>query len=129
MSNWSAVKVRLMNKEGVIGCSAEGHVSHVLSSRMSSRPMGWSRIGTDKMAHLRAYYFNGGNMLELVQKQRKELPKAAGAEENDIISCEEMLRAERNKHYKLGKYTERISHSVSADAKKYAWFNAHIWGL
>lgn len=33
-----------MNKEGVIGCSAEGHVSHVLSSRMSSRPMGWSSL-------------------------------------------------------------------------------------
>ena len=129
MSNWSAVKVRLMNKEGVIGCSAEGHVSHILSSRMSSRPMGWSRIDTDKIAHLRAYYYNGGNMLELVRKQREELPKAAGAEKNDIISCEEMLRAEKNKRYELGKYTESISHSVSVDVKKYAWFNAHIWGL
>lgn len=129
LSNWSATKIRLMRKEGVIGCSAEGHVSHVLSSRMSSRPMGWSRIGTDKMAHLRAYYYNGGNMLELVRKQRKELPKAAGAEENDIISCEEMLRAEKNKRYELGKYVESISHRVSTDAKKYAWFNAHIWGL
>lgn len=129
LSNWSATKIRLMRKEGVIGCSAEGHVSHVLSSRMSSRPMGWSRIGTDKMAHLRAYYYNGGNMLELVRKQKKVLPKAAGAEENDIISSAEMLSAERNKHYELGKYTESISHSVSAIAKKYAWFNAHIWGL
>jgi hypothetical protein len=96
---------------------------------MSSRPMGWSRTGTDKMAHLRAYYYNGGNMLELVRKQREKLPKAAGAEENDIISCEAMLRAEKNKHYELGKYTESISHSVSTSAKKYAWFNAHIWGL
>lgn len=129
VSNWSAVKVRILNKEGVIGCSAEGHVSHVLSSRMSSRPMGWSRVGTDKMAHLRAYYYNGGNMLELVRKQKKELPKAAGAEENDIISSAEMLSAEKNKNYELGKYTESISHSVSTSAKKYAWFNAHIWGL
>jgi hypothetical protein len=128
LSNWSAVKVRLADREGIIGCSAEGHVSHVLSSRMSTRPMGWSRIGVDKMAHLRAYHWNGGNMLELVRNQKKGLSKAAGAEE-DIISCEEMLRSERNKHYQLGKYMESISHSVSVDVKKYAWFNAHIWGL
>ena len=25
------------------GCSAEGHVSHIYSDRMSSRPMGWKR--------------------------------------------------------------------------------------
>ena len=129
LNNWSAVKVRLKKEEGIIGCSAEGHVSHILASRMSSRPMGWCRIGADKMAHLRAYYYNGGDMLELVRKQKQELPKAAGAEENDIISSTEMLSAERNKHYELGKYTESISHSLSASAKKYAWFNPHIWGL
>ena len=129
LSNWSAVKVRLANRDGVVGCSAEGHVSHVLSSRMSSRPMGWSKKGADKMARLRAYYWNGGNMLELVREQRKELPKAAGAEENDIISSAEMLRAEKNRHYKLGKYFESINHSISADARKYVWFKAHIWGL
>lgn len=36
-----------------------------VSDRMSSRPMGWSMAGTAKMAWLRAYYLNGGNMLEL----------------------------------------------------------------
>ena len=129
LSNWSAVKVRLAGREGILGCSAEGHVSHVLSSRMSSRPMGWSKIGVEKMARLRAYYWNGGNMLDLVREQKKELSKAAGAEESDIISSAELLRAEKNKHYELGKYVASISHSVSADVKKYAWFNAHIWGL
>lgn len=129
LSNWSAVKVRLKKEEGVIGCSAEGHVSHILASRMSSRPMGWCRIGADKIAHLRAYYYNGGDMLELVRNQRQELPKAAGAEGNDIISSADMLSAERNRHYMLGKYTESISHSLSANIKKYAWFNSHIWGL
>lgn len=129
LSNWSAIKVRLANRDGIVGCSAEGHVSHVLSSRMSSRPMGWSKIGADKMARLRAYYWNGGNMLELVREQKKELPKAIGAEENDIISSAEMIQSEKNRHNKLGKYFESINHSISADAKKYVWFNAHIWGL
>ena len=49
LSNWTAAKIRLKDRETVKGCSAEGHVSHVLSSRMSSRPMGWSRTGVDKI--------------------------------------------------------------------------------
>lgn len=38
--NWKGIRARL--KEGNIGSSTEGHVSQVLSARMSSRPMGWS---------------------------------------------------------------------------------------
>ena len=89
--------------------------------------MGWSKIGVDKMAHLRAYYWNGGNMLDLVRQQKKELPKAVGAEESDIISSAELLRSEKNKHYNLGKYVASISHSVSADVKKYDGLT-HIFG-
>lgn len=47
------------------GCSAEGHVSHVLSERMSSRPMAWGVMGAEKMAQLRAFYFSGGDFSEL----------------------------------------------------------------
>lgn len=54
-----AAKLRLRHQNGVKGSSTEGHVSHVLSSRMSSRPMGWSIKGATKMAKLRAYELNG----------------------------------------------------------------------
>ena len=128
LSNWTAAKIRLAKRKTVKGCSAEGHVSHVLSARMSSRPMGWSRTGVDKMAHLRAYYWNGGDMLELVRRQKKEIPEVAGAEK-EVLSCESMLRWEKQRHNKLGKYVESISHSISTEGKKYAWFNGHIWGL
>lgn len=127
-SNWTAAKIRLSNRETVKGCSAEGHVSHVLSSRMSSRPMGWSRLGVDKMAHLRAYYWNDGNMLELVRMQERKLPEAAGCE-GEVLSCESMLRWERQHNRELGKYVESIRHSVSSEIKKQAWFKGHIWGL
>ncbi len=46
-------------------CSAEGHVSHVLSARLSSRPMGWSLAGAERIAQLRAFYFNGGDFKSL----------------------------------------------------------------
>ena len=52
-----------------LGCSAEGHVSHVLSARMSSRPMAWSIAGADKMSKLRAFYFNGGSFSNLIKLQ------------------------------------------------------------
>lgn len=128
LSNWMAAKIRLLHQNGVKGCSAEGHVSHVLSARMSSRPMGWSKKGASKMSQLRAYHLNGGDMLELVRCQGYERPKAAG-DEYRIISAEEMLRAEKRRHGELGKYMETITHHISLDTKKKVYFQSHLWGL
>lgn len=128
LSNWTAAKIRLKHKDGVKGSSTEGHVSHVLSSRMSSRPMGWSVTGATKMAQLRAYYLNGGDMLELVRYQEKELPKAAGAE-YDLLSSSQIIASERNRHGELGKYVEAMTHSLPLQNKKIVYFNSHIWGL
>lgn len=35
------------------GCSAKGHISHIYSDRMSSRPMDWSIHNIDNMSKLR----------------------------------------------------------------------------
>lgn len=128
LSNWTAAKLRLRHQEGVKGSSTEGHVSHVLSSRMSSRPMGWSIKGATKMSQLRAYVYNGGDMLELVRYQKKDKSKAVGAE-YDVLTSAQVLQSEKNRHGQLGKYTESISHSMSLQDKKIVNFNAHIWGL
>lgn len=55
-------------------CSAEGHVSHVLSARLSSRPMGWSIDGANRMAALRAFMYNGGNFDDLVRFGKRPQP-------------------------------------------------------
>lgn len=55
-----------------IGCSAEGHVSHILSERLSSRPLGWSYVGVDDMAKLRAFRANNGNIYEVIKGQKKD---------------------------------------------------------
>lgn len=52
-------------------CSAEGHVSHILSARMSSRPMAWTREGAGKIASLRAYLYNKGDFLTLIREGKK----------------------------------------------------------
>lgn len=129
LENWDAAVTRYKSRDIVFGCSAEGHVSHVLSSRMSSRPMGWSRTGADKMAHLRAYYFNNGDMLELVRYSRKELPKVAGAEKDRIFSAEAMLRWENRARRQNGKYYEAIRASIGLQKAKQLYFSKGIWGL
>lgn len=60
-----------LDKENV--CSAESHVSHVLSARMSSRPMGWSISGADRIAKLRAFMYSGGDFKTLTT-ERTEAP-------------------------------------------------------
>lgn len=59
-TNWEGIEV--YKEEASRGSNTEGHVSHVLSSRLSSRPSGWSREGLKAMAELRAYCCNGGHV-------------------------------------------------------------------
>ena len=127
LSNWMSAKLRLQRKPYIKSCSAEGNVSHILSSRMSSRPMAWSLAGVDKMARLRAYHENKGDMLELVRLQSEELPKAVG--ENKCITGSDLIAWE-NKHRKRnGKYFDAIQGSLSMQIKKQMWFGSHLVGL
>lgn len=71
-NNWDGIKVQEEEYEKVIGCSAEGHNSHILAARMSSRPMGWSKDGADKMARLRAFKANDGKVIDFIKAQKKE---------------------------------------------------------
>ena len=121
-------KIRVSYKKALPGCSAEGHVSHVLSARMSSRPMGWSRTGAAKMSQLRAYYYNGGDMLKLVKNQKKELLKVSG-EERTFFTPVEIMQSEKNRHKELGKYMQSMSGTIDNRIKKYIWFSSHISGL
>ena len=129
LNNWTAAKIRLRETEGKVGSSTEGHVSHVLSSRMSTLALGWSLLGADKMAQLRAYYLNGGDMLSLVRYQKQELPKVAGDEARSYLSTREILNSERNRHGEIGRYYDSIQHSICADWKVKKYFQEHIWKL
>lgn len=59
-NNWEGIEI--YSREACGGSSTEGHVSHVLSSRLSSRPMGWSKAGLKAMSELRAFCSNGGRV-------------------------------------------------------------------
>lgn len=113
----------------LVGSSTEGHIYHVLSSRMSCLAMGWSRKGADRMARLRAYHFNRNDMLELAQYQKRRLKKAAGTEETtELISG---VRRTQYKHPAWGKYVDAVQVELSEELKKWMSIGMHsyIWKL
>nr|WP_073962276.1 UPF0236 family protein [Mediterraneibacter gnavus] len=111
LGNWAAIRRTLRNKL-VNGCSAESHVSHVLSDRLSSRPMGWSQRGADRMSKLRCYEKNYGRdgIINLVRISREEKRlQATGTE--DVELKEVSLREIRAEHYNQARsYIDRIQH-------------------
>lgn len=129
LGNWAGIMQWVQDKNKEIQCSAEGHISHIFADRMSSRPLGWSRIGADKMSRLRIYEKNGGNMLELVRFQKKEQPMAAGCEEV-IYSSSKMFLAEKRNKQELGILADMPIYSIPyRQVKKIATLKNHIWGL
>lgn len=114
-SNWMAAKLRLRRENSVVGSSTEGHVSHVLASRMSSRPLGWSRHGAHQMGQLRAYSWNKGNMLELVRFQ-KEAHEFKNESEHKVF-VRDILNSD-NRHKPNGKYYDKIQCSLPVQARK-----------
>lgn len=70
IDNFDSICLRMQKNEEILGCSAEGHVSHILSNRLSSRPMGWSYKGCNNISKLIAYHYNGGNIAKLLSKKR-----------------------------------------------------------
>lgn len=129
LGHWRAIMNGVHNRKDDIHCSAEGHISHIYADRMSSRPLGWSKRGADKMARLRVYKKNGGDMLELVRYQKQELPKAAGMEEV-ICSAKEVLRSERKNRKAQGKYADMPVYTIPyAQIRKIAAIKNHKWGL
>lgn len=72
LNHWEAIIIRNDDSDARTGCSAEGNVSHIYSSRLSSRPLGWSRTGVDQMARLRIYRQNGGKVYDLMKYQKRK---------------------------------------------------------
>lgn len=112
---------------------------HFLSTKWSKKlftinhyePQNSKCIVTQELSayELRAYYYNGRDMLELVRYQKENLQKAVGCEEV-VFSCEEMLREERKRRRVLGKLAELPIYRIPyPQIRKIANFKGHIYGL
>lgn len=71
LNNKDGIENYCRYKEYLHGCSAEGHVSHVYSDRMSSRPMGWKSTNVNNMSKLRLLKADKIPVKEIVSKQGK----------------------------------------------------------
>lgn len=103
-NQWKGIEEFVRYKDSnKLGCSAEGHVSHILSSKMSSRPKGWSISGLEAITKLRIFIENSGTRSKIEEilkiknkktaKERKEklknikrLQKKTGEMLNNITS-------------------------------------------
>lgn len=73
LNHWESIIIKNNDEDARMGSSAEGQVSHIFATRLSSRPMGWSKTGADKMARLRVFKANGGKVVDLIKyKKEKE---------------------------------------------------------
>lgn len=108
--NWKGVRNRVGKKAGVLGSSTESHVSHVISARMSSRPMGWSKEGAKKLSFLRIYWKNGGKMEQLLSEERKCEEKRG---EEKILSAAELIHWEKQTKKHNGKYVDAVQARLS----------------
>lgn len=85
LSQWDGIKIRVEEPGGCWKCCAEGQVSHVLSDRMSSRPMGWSEWGCHQMSQLRAYHWNNGKVIDLLKYQKKKKRQDTHRQEQEAL--------------------------------------------
>jgi hypothetical protein len=95
LNNWAGIEIKVDNYE-IVGCSAEGHVSHIFSDRLSSRPKGWSTKGVDQMSQLRVFKQNGGKVYDLVMAQKKKEKQIQKQELQDELIQE--LRTEGKRY-------------------------------
>ncbi len=120
LENWAAVRRMLRNKL-VNGCSAESHVSHILSDRLSSRPMGWSQTGADRMSKLRCYEKNYGRdkIIDLVRYSRAKKKLPCTGTDGEVVKAVS-LREIRAEHYDQARsYIDRLqAHIPGYTAKK-----------
>lgn len=120
-NNFESICLRFSKDKHIIGCSAEGHVSHVLSSRMSSRPMGWTIEGANKITKLRLYKLNGGDIYELVKANDEALQMMhtfKSEQEDDRVYSAKVINDDINKknHEEL-KYIEHYQATVTNHGK------------
>jgi hypothetical protein len=122
MNNWTGIIIYNTRGHEITGCSAEGHVSHVLSSRMSSRPLGWSKKGADNMAKLRAFAWNGGNIYDLLMYRKYREQQEERDEEIDTI-----VKSARTR---LAKSNNCIDHSLAAiETGRVNWLYGMMKGI
>lgn len=129
LGNWTAVR-RTLKDETVNGCSAESHASHMLSDRLSSRPMGWSKTGADRMSKLRCYAKNYGEekIIDLVKYSRAKRKQLRTGTDDIPVKELRLSQIVAEHHNQLSGYYDRLQTRIPGIETKRmmvirAWLN------
>lgn len=104
-NNWHGILSYREHKDTVSSPSAEAHVSHLLSERLSSRPMAWSRLGAGHMARLRVMQGNG------IDIQKHYATWFSRWEKGPLFAPERSMRKRRAL---IQRYYERLQAAIPA---------------
>lgn len=117
VGNWEYIQ-RAFHDKYVLGCSAEGHVSSVLSERMSSRPMGWSETGSDRMCKLRCVIRNYGRekVIDLVNYRREREQERCVATGTDGLIDELQKKKYTAKQREAQRYAEALHGTLAGNS-------------
>ncbi|WEV43724.1 ISLre2 family transposase [Lactobacillus sp. ESL0684] len=115
LGNWQAI----LNTQDLDyqRCTAEGHISHYLSERLSSRPMGWSKRGAEGVARSIIFQLNGGDIMQYLLKKQKETAKA-----------QRIMQVDRRFKAKSLPYYEELQAEFGEAAKPHYWNQGIING-
>lgn len=133
LNNWEEIQ-RAFHDEHVQGCSAEGHVSHLYSDRMSSRPMGWSETGADRMCRLRCARASGGDekIVDLVKYRRAKAMEEVAATGTDgaAIDLKPAKRRYTKRQLETAAYAERMHGTLGSSlVRKELAIRYHLAGI
>lgn len=121
INNFESIVLRLVHKEYIVGCSAEGHVSHILASRMSSRPMGWTIEGANKITALRLYRSNGNSIYDLIKANyevNRMITLKSDMEEDSVYSAEYVINDINKHNKKVLKYVDIYQNELTPLGKE-----------
>jgi len=112
-NNWDGIENYKKYANKLCGVSAEGHVSHILADRISSRPKGWCKVCVDKIAKLRVLLANGIDIRKYIMNKLKM---------NIRLEEKELVGGETNQY-------QRVRMQRGAKVKYEKYFNARMPSL
>ena len=117
-NQWDYARASLLRPD--IRSSTEAHVSHILSARLSSRPLGWSEKGAETIAKLRVLSDNNESIQQFVMKAYKgdNFNYFSGVETAKVLSSVKVAARKQRKSYPYITYSPTPRSAIPGVEKK-----------
>lgn len=124
-NQWEYARASLLRPD--IRSSTEAHVSHILSVRLSSRPLGWSEKGAQTIAKLRVLADNNESIQQFVMKAYRgdNFNYFNGVETAKVLSSVKAAARKQRKSYPYITYSPTPRTAIpGVEKKSNGWLQA-----